>query len=114
MNKDSLSPLHKIVETTLRNEAKEIEDASRRVGPSVVETAEIILNHEGKVVICGLGKSGLIGQKIVATLCSTGIQAVFLHAAEALHGDLAETCGASEVQPLNYRRTLCQRGTWTC
>ena len=88
MNKDSLSPLHKIVETTLKNEAKEIEDASRRVGPSVVETAEIILNHEGKVVICGLGKSGLIGQKIVATLCSTGIQAVFLHAAEALHGDL--------------------------
>ena len=88
MIKDSLSPLHKIVETTLKNEAKEIEDASKRVGPSVVETAEIILNHEGKVVICGLGKSGLIGQKIVATLCSTGIQAVFLHAAEALHGDL--------------------------
>ena len=88
MIKDSLSTLHKIVETTLKNEAKEIEDASKRVGPSVVETAEIILNHEGKVVICGLGKSGLIGQKIVATLCSTGIQAVFLHAAEALHGDL--------------------------
>ena len=88
MNKDSLSSLHNIVETTLNNEAKEIEDASKRVAPSVVETAEIILNHEGKVVICGMGKSGLIGQKIVATLCSTGIQAVFLHAAEALHGDL--------------------------
>ena len=51
MIKDSLSTLHKIVETTLKNEAKEIEDASKRVGPSVVETAEIILNHEGKVVI---------------------------------------------------------------
>ena len=83
MNKDTLSRLHNIVESTLKKEAKEIEDASKRVGPSVVETAEIILNHEGKVVICGLGKSGLIGQKIVATLCSTGIQAVFLHAAEA-------------------------------
>ena len=88
MNKDSLVGLHKIAESTLVKEAKEIESASKRIGPAVVETAEIILNHKGKVVICGLGKSGLIGQKIVATLCSTGIQAVFLHAAEALHGDL--------------------------
>ena len=42
----------------------------------------------GKVVICGIGKSGKIGQKLVATLNSLGIMSVFLHAAEALHGDL--------------------------
>ena len=88
MNKDSKKPFIDTVKVTLQKEALELEKASHRVGAAVVETAEVILNHDGKVVICGLGKSGLIGQKIVATLCSTGIQAVFLHAAEALHGDL--------------------------
>ena len=48
----------------------------------------MIINHPGKLVVCGLGKSGLIGQKIVATLCSTGTQSVYMHAAEAIHGDL--------------------------
>ena len=88
MNSNSNKHFQGIVSQTLSREAGELEKASQRVSQAVVETAEIILNHEGKVVICGLGKSGLIGQKIVATLCSTGIQAVFLHAAEALHGDL--------------------------
>ena len=77
-----------IASNTLSIEARAIDKASLRVAKAVVETAELILRHKGKVVICGLGKSGLIGQKIVATLCSTGIQAVFLHASEALHGDL--------------------------
>ena len=44
--------------------------------------------HPGKVVLCGVGKSGLIGQKVAATLCSTGTPAIFLHAADAVHGDL--------------------------
>ena len=48
----------------------------------------LIINHSGKLVVCGLGKSGLIGQKMVATLCSTGTQSVYMHAAEAIHGDL--------------------------
>ena len=50
--------------------------------------ASSIVKHPGKVVICGMGKSGLIAQKIAATLCSIGNKAVFLHAAEATHGDL--------------------------
>ena len=49
---------------------------------------DIITNHNGKIVICGMGKSGLIAQKIAATLCSIGNEAVFLHPAEAVHGDL--------------------------
>jgi arabinose-5-phosphate isomerase len=47
-----------------------------------------ILQHKGKLIVCGIGKSGSIAQKITATFCSTGTQAVFLHAAEAIHGDL--------------------------
>jgi arabinose-5-phosphate isomerase len=72
----------------LNLEARELLRAAKRIDTDIVKAAEIILNHSGKVVICGLGKSGLIGQKIVGTLCSTGTPAVFLHAAEALHGDL--------------------------
>jgi len=49
---------------------------------------QLILDHAGKVVVSGVGKSGHIGQKLAATLASTGTPAVFLHAAEAVHGDL--------------------------
>ena len=49
---------------------------------------EILFSAESKVVISGVGKSGLIGQKIAATLCSTGTPAIFLHSADAVHGDL--------------------------
>jgi arabinose-5-phosphate isomerase len=49
---------------------------------------DLILAHPGKIVVTGLGKSGHVARKIVATLCSTGTPAVFLHAAEASHGDL--------------------------
>jgi arabinose-5-phosphate isomerase len=77
-----------IASDILKAEANELINASDRIDTGVVKAAEIILNHDGKIVVCGLGKSGIIGQKIVATLCSTGTQAVFLHAGEALHGDL--------------------------
>ena len=64
----------------------------QRLGNSLDENfknvIEILLNTKGKVVVCGIGKSGLIGKKIAATLMSTGTSAVFLNAAEASHGDL--------------------------
>ena len=72
----------------LKLEGKELLDAAERISESIVEASKIINNHSGKVVLCGMGKSGLIAQKIAATLCSIGNKAVFLHAAEAAHGDL--------------------------
>lgn len=67
-------------------------EALRAVGAQIENTfgeaVEKILSSKGKVVITGLGKSGLIGHKIAATLSSTGTSAVFVNAAEALHGDL--------------------------
>jgi len=77
-----------IASKILKSEAQELINVADRIDDSVVQAAKIILNNDGKVVVCGVGKSGLIGQKIVATLCSTGTQAVFLHASDALHGDL--------------------------
>ena len=84
----TLPKLNGIASNILKTEAQELINVADRIDKSVVKAAKIILKHDGKVVVCGVGKSGLIGQKIVATFCSTGTQSVFLHASDALHGDL--------------------------
>ena len=85
MNENKLKT---VASSILRDEGQELIDASSRISSTVVKACELIINHPGKIVICGMGKSGLIAQKIAATLCSIGNKAVFLHAAEASHGDL--------------------------
>lgn len=69
-------------------EAEAIRAAGLRLNDNLEHAVDLILAHPGKVVVTGLGKSGHVARKIVATLCSTGTPAVFLHAAEASHGDL--------------------------
>ena len=77
-----------IARAALESEADAIRLAAERLDGSLTKAVEIILNHNGKIVVTGVGKSGHIGHKIVATFNSTGTQAVFLHAVEAVHGDL--------------------------
>ncbi len=72
----------------LRIEAESIFNLIDRVGESFARAVELIYRCKGRVIIAGIGKSGLIGRKIVATLTSTGTQALFLHPVEGLHGDL--------------------------
>src|SRR5271170_2952090 len=72
----------------MRIEADAVARASERLDGNLSCAIEMILAHPGKLVVTGLGKSGHVARKIVATLCSTGTPAVFLHAAEASHGDL--------------------------
>src|SRR5712692_673608 len=69
-------------------EAEAVAAAATRLDGNLSLAVDLILGHPGKVVVTGLGKSGHVARKIVATLCSTGTPAVFLHAAEASHGDL--------------------------
>ena len=69
-------------------EAGAVARAAARLGGELIRAVELIRAHPGKVVVTGIGKSGHIARKIVATLCSTGTAAVFLHPAEAVHGDL--------------------------
>lgn len=69
-------------------EASALAEAARRLDGKLIRAVDLILAHPGKVVVTGIGKSGHIGRKIVATLCSTGTASVFLHPAEAVHGDL--------------------------
>ncbi len=72
----------------LDQEALALRNSAQQLDESYAQVVRAVLGCAGKVVITGLGKSGLVGRKIVATLTSTGTPAVFLHAAEALHGDL--------------------------
>jgi len=69
-------------------EADAIKSVSRRIGDAFVRAVESILDCKGRVVVVGMGKSGIVGKKIAATLSSTGTPAFFLHPAEAMHGDL--------------------------
>ncbi|HLI84989.1 MAG TPA: KpsF/GutQ family sugar-phosphate isomerase [Bryobacteraceae bacterium] len=69
-------------------EAESLSAAAARLDGELIRAVDLILGHAGKVVVTGIGKSGHIGRKVVATLCSTGTAAVFLHPAEAVHGDL--------------------------
>ncbi len=68
--------------------ASQMKAAANRLGESFDKTVATLLGNGGKCIVCGIGKSGAIAQKLTATLCSTGTRAVFLHAAEAVHGDL--------------------------
>lgn len=72
----------------LHYEAEAIETASKNLDENFSKAIDLILNSQGRLVVCGMGKSGLIGHKISATLSSTGTPSFFLHPGEALHGDL--------------------------
>ena len=78
--------------TILRSEASEIDRAADRAGMEFVKAARIIQSCRGRLVVVGMGKSGIIGRKIAATLASLGTPSFFLHAAEGSHGDLGMVC----------------------
>ena len=73
---------------TIIEEATEILKLADSLNDSFVEAVELILNCNGRVVVTGMGKSGIIAKKIAATLASTGTPAFFLHPAEGIHGDM--------------------------
>lgn len=80
--------IRKSAENVFRTEAKAITDLTARLDHRFEDAVERLYNCKGKVVVTGMGKSGLIGRKIESTLASTGTPAFFLHPAEAVHGDL--------------------------
>ena len=77
-----------IVKDVLLTEAKELELASNSIFFEIEEIVELIVKSKGKLIVTGVGKSGLVGAKIAATLASTGTSSFFLHPTEAMHGDL--------------------------
>lgn len=77
----------------LQIEADAIVDLARRLDERFSRAVELILSSHGRVIVSGIGKSGHIARKIAATLASTGTPAYFVHAAEAVHGDLGMITG---------------------
>jgi arabinose-5-phosphate isomerase len=75
-------------EAVLAGEETVIRNLRQTIGACLEKILKILLPHKGHIIIVGMGKSGYIAQKIAATLTSTGTRAVYLHPAEAVHGDL--------------------------
>jgi arabinose-5-phosphate isomerase len=69
-------------------EIKGLEELMRSIGPAFRKAVNLVLECRGKVIVCGMGKSGIVARKIAATLSSTGTPAVYLHPVEAAHGDM--------------------------
>lgn len=90
-----------VAKRVLRIEAEGLLELSRKVGKSFQSAVRLILSSKGRVLVTGMGKSGLVGRKIAATLSSTGTPAFFLSPAEAFHGDLGKASRGDVVLALS-------------
>ncbi|MDR2351428.1 MAG: KpsF/GutQ family sugar-phosphate isomerase [Endomicrobium sp.] len=97
-----MTDIFKIAKATLESEAQAVKDQLEHLDSNFEEAVSIIKDCKGHVVVVGLGKSGLIGRKISATMSSVGIPSVFLHPAEGLHGDLGMIMSDDVVIMLSY------------
>lgn len=77
-----------LAKQVIKIEAEAIANLANQLDEQFSQAVDSILNSSGRVVVCGMGKSGLIGKKIMATLASTGTPCFFIHPGEAFHGDL--------------------------
>lgn len=85
-----------IIKDVLLTEARELELASASIFFDIEKILDLVVNSKGKLIVTGVGKSGLVGAKIAATLASTGTSSFFLHPTEAMHGDLG-TIGKDDI-----------------
>ncbi|HMD99643.1 MAG TPA: KpsF/GutQ family sugar-phosphate isomerase [Terriglobia bacterium] len=86
----------------LKIEARALADLVERLDGRFARAVDFVFGAKGRVIVAGMGKSGLIGQKISATLSSTGTPSFFLHPAEALHGDLGRLVRDDVLVALSY------------
>ena len=80
--------IKEIAKTTITKESEAISDLINAIDDDFVKCVELIIKSKGRVIVTGIGKSAIIGAKLVATFNSTGTPAIFMHAADAIHGDL--------------------------
>ena len=98
---DNEKALH-VAHHLLKLESEAINIAEDKLGESFLEALKILEECSGKVIVTGLGKSGIAAKKIAATLASTGEPALFLHAAEAVHGDMGVISAGDVAICLSY------------
>ncbi|AKL97805.1 KpsF/GutQ family sugar-phosphate isomerase [Endomicrobium proavitum] len=92
----------KIAKETLELEAKAVKDQIKHLDANFGKAVRLIKDCKGRVIVMGLGKSGLIGRKISATMSSIGIPSIFVHPSESLHGDLGSLMAGDVVIMLSY------------
>lgn len=88
LESNNYSFIREKIENTLKIEAKALQSLSDSVSDQMCQAVDLIYRSSGRVIFTGIGKSAIVAQKIVATLNSTGTTAVFMHAADAIHGDI--------------------------
>jgi len=86
----------------VQHEGHALLDVAKRLDATFCEAVRLVAGCRGCVIVTGVGKAGLIGQKIVATLCSTGTRSFFLHPTEALHGDFGCLAGGDVLLVLSH------------
>lgn len=91
-----------IARQTLDIEASQLSACSARIGDEFARAVELIFAIKGKLIVLGVGKSGLVGAKIAATMASTGTPSFFIHPTEALHGDLGMIGKEDGVLAISY------------
>ena len=84
----SFEEIHKIAAQVIDNEATAIKNLIPLLDDNFSKVVQLMLENKGNIVFSGVGKSAIIAQKIAATMNSTGTSSVFMHAADAIHGDL--------------------------
>ncbi len=87
--------------SVLRIEADALQHLRQRLDGSIVRAAEVLFLCPGRVIVTGMGKAGLVGQKLAATLSSTGTPAFPMHPSDAVHGDLGRICPGDAVIALS-------------
>lgn len=78
----------KLAKRTIKEESQSVENLVNFIDKDFVKSVKLIYSSKGRVVVTGIGKSAIVANKLVATLNSTGTPAIFMHAADAIHGDL--------------------------
>ncbi|MGM9774830.1 MAG: SIS domain-containing protein [Candidatus Egerieousia sp.] len=88
MKENSSDNIKSLAVSVIRQEAEAVANLVSYIDAEFVDILDLIYNSKGRLIITGIGKSAIIGNKIVATMNSTGTPAIFMHAADAIHGDL--------------------------
>ena len=99
------SPLIASALRTIEIESRAVKQLTDRIDQHFINACQLILDCKGRVVVIGMGKSGHIGKKIAATLASTGTSAMYVHPAEASHGDIGMITAADVVLAISNSGT---------
>ncbi|MBQ8864082.1 MAG: KpsF/GutQ family sugar-phosphate isomerase [Rikenellaceae bacterium] len=102
MTQDNKLTILNLAKQTMNSEADALKHTASKLDSNFTEAVEAILSCKGKLIVTGMGKSGLVGRKIAATLASTGTPSYYMHPGEAFHGDLGTISQGDVILAISY------------